>query len=248
VRSGARSRLAALFHAVVLLVVVLALAPAVARIPLAALAGVLLATAFLMIEVSSVRALLRSTRGDAVVLVLTAVATLAFDLVTAVILGLVVAGFFALQQVARAAHIDEMEIGEGGADGDHDAEEVSLRADHIVAYRLEGSLFFGAAHTFLLELSEVSDVRVVVLRMSRVAVLDATGASVLADTIGRLEGRGITVLLSGVRPDHEQVLTRLGVFDELAHERHVFGSTPEAIEHARAHARRIAHSPDNPLG
>ncbi len=243
VRSGARSRLAALVHALVLLTVVVALAPAVSSIPLAALAGVLLATSLQMVEVSSVRALLRSTRGDAVVLVLTAVATVAFDLVTAVILGLVVAGFFALQQVARAAHVDETAIELD--DGDHDAEESALLADHIVAYRLEGSLFFGAAHTFLLELSEVSEVRVVILRMSRVAGLDATGASVLADTIGRLEGRGITVLLSGVRPDHEQVLTRLGVYDELAHERHVFASTPEAIAHARAHARRIEHTPDD---
>jgi MFS superfamily sulfate permease-like transporter len=243
VRSGARSRLAALVHSAALLVVVLALAPVVGAIPLAALAGVLLATTVQMVEVSSVRALLRSTRGDAVVLVLTAAATLVFDLVTAVVLGLVVAGFFALQQVARSAHIDELDIDVEA--GEHDAEEAALLADHIVAYRLEGSLFFGAAHSFLLGLSEVSDVRVVVLRLSRVSTLDATGASVLADTITRLEGRGITVLLSGVRPQHEQVLTRLGVFDSLAHERHVFASTPEAIAHARAHARRVAHGPSD---
>jgi SulP family sulfate permease len=241
VRSGARSRLAALFHALVLLVVMLALAPLVSGIPLAALAGVLLATAFLMIEVTGLRAILRSTRGDAVVLVLTTIATIAFDLVTAVLLGLVVAGFFALQQVARAARLDEEPV--VLESGEHDAEETSLLAEHIVAYRLEGSLFFGAAHAFLLELSEVSDVRVVILRMSRVTVLDATGASMLADTIGRLEGRHVTVLLSGVRPEHVQVLERLGVYDELAHERHVFATTPEAIEHARAHARRVAHEP-----
>jgi len=241
VRSGARSRLSAIVHGFVLLLVVLLLAPAVAKIPLAALAGVLIATTVQMVEVSSVRALLRSTRGDAVVLVLTAVATLVFDLVTAVILGLVVAGFFALQQVAREAHVDEIDIDDVG---DHEAEETALRSEHIVAYRLEGSLFFGAAHSFLLGLSEVSDVRVVILRLSRVAVLDATGASVLADTIARLEARHVTVLLSGVRPDHEQVLTRLGVFDELAHERHVFDSTPAAIAHARQHAARVDHTPD----
>ena len=85
--------------------------------------------------------------------------------------------------------------------------------------------------------------RVVVLRMSRVTALDATGASVLADTIRKLEGRGVTVLLSGVRPDHEQVLTRLGVFDELAHERHLFARTPDALAHARTHARREQHVP-----
>ena len=241
VRSGARSRLAAFTHAVVLLIVMLALAPLVAGIPLAALAGVLLATAFLMVEVTGLRAILRSTRGDAVVLVLTAIATLVFDLVTAVILGLVVAGFFALQEVARSARIDAEPVSMNS--GDHDAEESSLLSEHIVAYRLEGSLFFGAAHAFLVELSEVSDVRVVILRMSRVATLDATGAALLADTIGRLESRHITVLLSGVRPQHVQVLERLGVYDELAHERHVFATTPEAIAHARAHAGRVAHDP-----
>jgi SulP family sulfate permease len=194
-----------------------------------------------MIEVSSVRALLRSTRGDAVVLLLTAAATVVLDLVVAVLLGLAVAGFFALQQVARAARLDEEVVPLDSSA--HDAEEAALLAERIVAYRLEGSLFFGAAHAFLLELSEVSDVRVVILRMSRLATLDATGAAVLADTVSRLEGRGITVLMSGVRPEHEQVLDRLGVFGELAHERHVFGTTPQAIEHARMHVRRIAHDP-----
>ena len=238
VRSGARSRLASLTHAATLLLVMLALAPLVARIPLAALAGVLLATAFLMVEVTGLRAIVRSTRGDAVVLVLTAAATLVFDLVTAVILGLVLAGFFALRQVARSSRLDQEPV---VIDDGHGSEESALLAEHIVAYRLEGSLFFGAAHAFLLELSEVSDVRIVILRMSRVAVLDATGASLLADTIARLEARHITVLLSGVRPEHEKVLTHLGVYRELAHERHVFSTTPEAIEHARAHVNHLSH-------
>ncbi|WP_223274004.1 STAS domain-containing protein, partial [Nocardia cerradoensis] len=56
------------------------------------------------------------------------------------------------------------------------AEEHALLRDHIVAYRIDGPLFFAAAHRFLLELVEVADVRVVVLRMSRVTALDTTGA------------------------------------------------------------------------
>ncbi len=240
VRSGARSRLSALTHAIVLLVVVMALAPVVARIPLAALAGVLLATAFLMAEASNVHALLRSTRGDAAVLILTAAATVVLDLVTAVVLGLVLAGFFALQQVVRATSLDVEHIDH--ASEVDDAAEAALLAENIVAYRLEGSLFFGAAHTFLLDLSDVSNVQVVILRMSRVAALDATGAAVLADTIAGLESRGVTVLLSGVRPQHEQVLSRLGVYAELAHELHVFPSTPDAIAHARRHVHGIAHN------
>ena len=240
VRSGARSRLAALTHAAMLLVVVLVAAPLVGRIPLAALAGVLIATALHMVRVSSLSALLRSTRGDAVVLTITAGATILVDLVTAVLLGLVVAGFFALRQAAGTTRLNQIPL-----DGsDHADEEQALLDEHIVAYRLDGPLFFAAAHDFLLELSDVGAVRVVILRMSRVTTIDATGASVLADIISRLEARGVTVLLSGIQTEHQQVLTRLGVYDRLAHERHLFEDTPHAIDHARVHAARTAHVPE----
>jgi SulP family sulfate permease len=126
---------------------------------------------------------------------------------------------------------------------DHGTEERQLLDEHIVAYRIDGPLFFAAAHDFLLELADVTTVRVVVLRLSRVTALDATGASVLADTISRLERRNVTVLLSGVQPHHERVLHELGVYGHLAHERHLFTTTPEAIAHARLHAARVVHSP-----
>jgi MFS superfamily sulfate permease-like transporter len=239
VRSGASSRLSSLTHAGVLLLLVLFGARWVGEIPLAALAGVLMATAAQMVKVSSVLALLRSTRGDAVVLVITAVATVAVNLVTAVLIGLVVAGFFALQQTARAARFDEVPLD----DSDHTDEERSLVDEHIVAYRIDGPLFFAVAHDFLLELADVTQVRVVVLRLSRVTAIDATGAHVLADTISRLERRHITVLLSGVQPSHERVLRQLGVYERIAHERHLFATTPEAIAHARLHAARVAHTP-----
>ena len=246
IRSGAGSRLAAVTHAAFLLLVAVAATRWVAQIPLAALSGVLIATAVQMVRVSSLRALFRATRSDALVLAITAVATIAFDLVTAVIIGLVVAGFFALQQTARTASLHEIPLtdthGGGSPDGtDHSSEERSLLDDHIVAYRIDGPLFFAAAHDFLLELSDVSDIRVVILRLSRVTTLDATGAHLLADTIRRLEGRHITVLLSGVQPTHAPVLANLGVYDELAHENHLFDTTPEAIRHARLHAARAHH-------
>lgn len=244
VRTGARSRVAAITHSVVLLLIILIAAPWVGRIPLAALAGVLIATALQMIEVSSVLILLRATRSDALVLAVTAIATVAFDLVTAVIVGIVVAGGLALRQLARSASVDEIPLDHS----DHSAEESDLLKEHIVAYRLDGALFFGAAHTFLLELSEVSDVRVVILRLSRVQTIDATGASILGDTIKRLEDRGITVLLSGIRPAHTRILRTLGVYGELAHENHLFDTTPEAIEHARAHVHRVEHSTESAPG
>lgn len=238
VRAGATSRLAALTHALVLLVVVFLAASWVGQVPVAALAGVLVATAVQMVKVSSLRPLLRATRGDSAVLLITMSATVVFDLVIAVLIGLVTAGFFALQQTARSARLNEVPL----HDSDHADEERRLLDDHIVAYRIEGPLFFAAAHDFLLELAEVSRVRVVILRMSRITTIDATGATVLADTISQLEARGVTVLLSGVQPQHQHVLQTLGVYDRLAHERHLFATTPDAIGHARMHAARVPHA------
>ncbi|WP_328854867.1 SulP family inorganic anion transporter [Microbispora hainanensis] len=229
VRSGARSRLASLTHAVVLAVIVFGASGLVGRIPLAALAGVLLATTVRMVEVGSLRAIARSTRGDAAVMILTFAVTVAFDLVTAVAVGVGVAIVLALRAVARSAQIEQVPL----ETGDHSDEERRLLAEHIVAYRFDGPLFFGAAHRFLLELSEVADVRVVILRMSRVSTIDATGAGVLGDAITRLEGRGITVLLSGIRPGHDEVLDGLGVAGHLRRDGLVFPDTPAAIAHAR---------------
>jgi len=238
VRSGARSRLAAITQSVALLLVILVASQWVSYIPLAALAGVLIATVVQMVEVSNLRSLLKSTRGDALVLVVTALATIVFDLVTAVLIGLVIAGLYALRQVSKSAHVDTTPLDTS----DHSDAEQELFREHVIAYRLDGPLFFGAAHRFLLEVSEVSDVRVVILRMSRINTLDATGATVLGETIKTLEGRGITVLLSGIKPNHEGIFRILGVYEHLAHERHIFTNTPDAIIHALAHVHKKSHN------
>ncbi|WP_369240900.1 SulP family inorganic anion transporter [Streptomyces sp. R21] len=231
VRTGAGSRLAALVHAAILAVIVFAAAPLVSRIPLAALAGVLLATAIRMVEVGSIRAMTRATRSDALILVLTAAATLALDLVYAVIIGLVVAGALALRAVAKQARFDQVELDRG----DHSTEEHALLAEHIVAYRIDGPLFFAAAHRFLLELTDVADVRVVILRMSRVSTMDATGALVLKDAVQKLNRRGIVVMTSGIRPGQRQVLDSVGALDLLRLEGREYATTPEAIRGARDH-------------
>jgi SulP family sulfate permease len=133
--------------------------------------------------------------------------------------------------VARTARLHQVPL----ETGDHSAEEHRLLAEHIVAYRLDGPLFFAAAHHFLLELSKVADVRVVILRMSRVSTVDATGAHVLGNAITQLQRRGITVLLSGITPGHDQILTTLGVAEQLRRDGQVFPDTPTAIAYAHTH-------------
>jgi SulP family sulfate permease len=211
VRAGARSRTAAAFHAIALLLLVSVFAGAVSQVPMAALAGVLVATAVQMVDLRSTVALARSTRGDAIVLILTFAVTVVLNLVDAVGVGMIAAMFLALQAISRAAHVEEVEV----IRGDSTDEEHELLKRHIAVYRIDGPLFFADAHRFLVALREVPDVRVVVLRMTHVTTIDATGAHALDDVVSQLEARGKVVMISGIHPDHDAILARLSVADHL---------------------------------
>jgi SulP family sulfate permease len=235
VRAGARTRVAAIVHSGVLVLVVLFAGGLVGRIPLAALAGVLMVTAARMVEIHNVRAVVLATRSDAVVLAVTAAATIVFDLIVAVEIGVAVAAGLALRSVAKTASVTPVVPEELGRD-DSDA----LLDAGILSYRLDGALFFGAAQRFLTELTAVSDAHVVILRLPEVQVLDATGAQALGEIVAELEHRGITVLLKGPRPEHLRVLAATGALAHLAHQNHLFERLDDAIEHARSHVRRRA--------
>ncbi|MEU8404110.1 sodium-independent anion transporter, partial [Nonomuraea sp. NPDC048892] len=115
----------------------------------------------------------------------------------------------------------------------HTEDEHALLAEHIVTFRLDGPLFFAAAHRFLRELSDVTGVSVVVLRLRRVTTIDASGARALGDAIARLEKRGILVYVSGIPDDGHQPLEALGVIARLVQAGQVFATTGAAIEAAR---------------
>ncbi|OBB30933.1 sulfate transporter [Mycolicibacterium fortuitum] len=227
VRSGARTRVAAIVHSLVLLGVVYLATGPVSTIPLAALAGVLMVTSFRMISAGTVRKILRSTRSDALTFVLTAVVTVCFDLIEAVEIGIVVAAFFALRSVARRSSVVREEIPGPHLPGD----------DEIALLRLDGAMFFGAAERISNAIvdAEHPHTSVVIIRMSQLGMLDATGAHSLAEIATELESRGITVIIKGVRPEHAELLANVGVFESLRHENHLLDSLDDAIAHARTH-------------
>lgn len=230
VRSGARTRVSAIVHALVLLAIIYLAAGLVGRIPLAVLGGILMVTATRMVSTRTVNAILRSTRADAAVFVLTALITVAFDLIVAIQIGLAAAALLTLRKFASLSGVHREQIAEKPVEGD----------DHIAIFRLEGAMFFGAAERILQEISQVKDIQVAIIRLSQVRLLDATGAHALVDVIAALELRGITVLLKGVRPEHLALVTNVGVIRSLRHHRHLFTDLPSAIEHARSHVRRNA--------
>lgn len=238
VRAGARTRLSAIVHGVALLAAVVIFGGALRIIPMAALAGVLMVTAARMIDLHAVRMLLRSTKSDAAVLAVTTVATVAFDLVVAIEVGVLVAGGLALRAVASSSSLRQEPVAPATISA---GDEERLLHEHIVAYRLDGALFFGAAQRFLTELATIASVRVVVLRLSHLHMLDATGAQALGNISSELESRGITVLLGEVRPHHARLLSAVGTLRKLSNESHIFPTLDQALAHARVHAASVAH-------
>jgi SulP family sulfate permease len=238
-RAGASTRVAALTHALVLAAIVYAASGLVGSIPLVALAGVLLVTAYRMVERHTARAVLRSTRGDALVFLLTALGTVAFDLVTAVEVGLGVAILLAVVRLARTASaVPETLTG----DGLDSATEHALLAGQVLAYRLDGPLFFAVADRFLREITATSAVRVVILRLGSVVMLDATGAHVLGQIVEDLHRRGITVLVKVASAEHRRLLAAVGALAPLVERGHVFDTFPEAAAHAARHVAAHTHA------
>lgn len=227
-RSGGRTRLASVTHAVVLLLVVLVASGPVGAIPLAALAGVLMVTAVRMVHRATMRSIMRSTRADAAAYVITAVITVSFDLIVAVGIGVLVAGVFALRSLSRSTGVRREEILGDTEPGD----------DRIAIIRFDGPLFFAAADRVFETVMRTREVSVVILRMSQLELVDATGARVLSEIVQSLERRGVTVLIKGVQPGHEELFRSVGVLASLRHQNHLFADLPSAIEHARTHVRR----------
>jgi len=227
VRSGARTRLAAVVHSLLLLGVVYLATGQVSRIPLAALGAVLMVTSFRMISRRTVIRILRSTRSDALTLVVTAVVTVCLDLIEAVEVGVVVAAFFALHRVAGRSSVVREDLPGPHRPGD----------EQIVLLRLDGAMFFGAADRISSTITDADQphVKVVVIRMSQLGMLDATGAHTLGQIATELERRGITVIIKGVRPEHLPLLTTVGALEALRHESHLVDTLDEAVAHARSH-------------
>ena len=230
VRSGGRTRLASITHAVVLLLIVLVAAGPVGMIPLAALAGVLMVTATRMVHTATVRSILRSTRADALAFVITAVITVSFDLIVAVAIGVLCAGVFAVRNLSRTTGVSREPLPEPAQPGD----------DGIALIRFDGPLFFAAADRVFDAVTRTEGASVVILRMSQLELVDATGAHILSDIVQSLERRGVTVLIKGVQPGHEELFRTVGVLSSLRHHKHLFTDLPDAIEHARVHIRREA--------
>ncbi len=213
VRAGARSPIAAVVHSVVVLLAVVLLAPLVAYVPMASLAGLLLLVAWNMSEVKHFLHVTRvAPRSDVAVLVTCYLLTVFFDMVVAVSVGVVLA---ALLFMRRTAELTSSRILDGtGAESEHDL------PPGVVVFEIAGPLFFGAAQNAMSALSRIgAGTRVVVLALGNVPSIDATGLVALESALKRLQDTKTQVVLSGPLPQPRQVFERADLPGHYTHVR-----------------------------
>jgi SulP family sulfate permease len=228
VRSGAKTRMAAIVHAAVLLGVVYLATGPVSRIPLAALAGVLMVTAVRMVPSRAAWKILRSTKHDALIFIATAVITVALDLIEAVVVGIIVTVLFSIRALIMRGKVTQVDLPGPAAAGD----------DRIALFRIDGALYFGVADKIHEQVVSHPDVTVVIIQLSGVQFLDATGAQILAEIVTALERDGKTAIIKGIPEQHRELITRVGVLGQLRHPNHLFDNLELATAHARSHITR----------
>lgn len=205
VRAGARSPLAAIIHAGVVLAAILFLAPLFSYLPMAALAALLLMVAWNMSEAHHVAHTLRiAPRSDVLVLLTCLLLTVLFDMVLAVGVGLLLAAGLFIKRMSELTDARSLPR--------HSHQALSDLPEHTLAFAIRGPLFFGAAERTLGALRRLDPhIRVVILDVSAVPMLDMTALAALHSIVLEYRKHGIALIVSGASPSLRLKLRRAGL-------------------------------------
>ncbi|MHB8913377.1 MAG: SulP family inorganic anion transporter [Lysobacter sp.] len=217
IRAGGRSPVAGMLHAVFLLLFVLFAAQLAGYVPLPALAGVLAVVAWNMSEHGHFRHVLRAApHGDRLVLLLTFGLTVLVDLTVAIEVGMVVAAFIFMVRMAQMVEVSSgVTLIEGDSDEDDrarpgDGNQRAKLPKDVEVFQISGPLFFGAANRLDNLLDHFyAPPRVFILRMRLVPFVDASGGYALKNLAERCRRLGIVLIVSGLQPQPQRVLTKL---------------------------------------
>lgn len=201
VRAGATSPVSGILHALFLLLFMLIAAPLAAYIPLAALAGVLAVVAWNMVERPAFAALLRSSPGDAAVLLVTFLLVIFRDLTEGIVIGFALGALLFIGRMSKTVTVVPHE------DTDRAEKPLDQSDDDTVVYRISGAFFFGAAATVGSVLDRIADqYRNFVLDCSDVSFMDSTAANVIEGTVRKAEKAGVSVYIAGAGPELRRLL------------------------------------------
>ncbi len=213
VRSGAYGPVAGMMHALYVLLFMLVAAPLAGYIPLAALGAVLAVVAWNMAERHEFWRLLRSSWGDATVLLATFLLTIFVDLVVAIGVGVTLGAFVFLHRMAEAIEVatGSQVIPEDAADTGRPAYHMQ-QSGEIVIYRISGAFFFGATATVSSVLDRIgAPPQVFVLDFSDVPIVDSTAAKALEAFLHKLRHSGTKVYFAGTARNVRRVLLLSGL-------------------------------------
>jgi sulfate permease, SulP family len=243
IKMGAKTPLAGIVHAVTLLLLMLFLAPAASKVPLPALAGVLVFVAWNMSELDHFFSILKGQRSDALVLMITFFLTVFIDLTVAVQVGVVLSAALFIKRMSDRTTIEVCQIlldenvHEHPAAGDS---ELLFRKDVpecAVVFEIHGPFFYAVADSLNEELRQrVDQPKVFILRMRRVPAIDATGIRALTDFAEKCRQKGIVFVLSGVQEPIARILRKTGVENAVG-SRHIFKTIDEALTYARSYQK-----------
>ncbi|NUN12631.1 MAG: C4-dicarboxylic acid transporter DauA [Myxococcales bacterium] len=201
IRSGARSPIAAIIHAAFVLAAMLLLAPLLAYLPMASLAALLLLVAWNMSEVRHVLHAVRvSPRSDVFVLLTCIVLTVVFDMVVAVVAGVLLAALLFMRRMAEVSNVRLTSDAH---------QKLAGLPPGVLHYAIGGPLFFGAAQKAMSALDSIgNDVWAVVIDLTDVPAMDATGLVNLESALARLRHGHRHVVIAGVQPQPRSLLSR----------------------------------------
>ena len=218
VRAGARGPIAGMLHSVFLLLFMLIAAPLASYIPLAALASVLVIVAWNMAEKHEFATLIRSSRGDAVVLLATFLLTIFRDLTEGILVGFALGAVLFINRMADMTGIEAatpLASADQADDGNDDRVpyDSRLAADpDVLVYRITGAFFFGAASTVGAVLDSIADNRkAFVVDFSAVPFLDSTAANAMSRVAAKAKRQGIRLYITGASPTVRRALLTHGV-------------------------------------
>ncbi len=239
VKTGARTPVAGMIHAVVLFLIILAFAPIVSLIPMAALSAVLVMVAWNMSELEQFRHLLKAPLGDVAVLLSAFLLTVLVDLTVAVEVGMILAAFLFMKRtsdlgntVSLSQIIEEKDL-ELIEEKDPDAIFKKQVPKHVEVYEINGPFFFGIADSLQTVLSNLErPPKVFILRMRKVSAIDATGLHALEDFYDKCQRTETKLILSGIKADLASSLKKFGI-DKKVGKENIFPHIDAALKRAR---------------
>ncbi|HEY4966933.1 MAG TPA: SulP family inorganic anion transporter, partial [Puia sp.] len=201
VKNGGRTPVAGMIHALTLLVIMLFVGKWASLIPMSTLAGILVVVAYNMSEWQAFLSVLRGPRTDMAVLLTTFLLTVLVDLTVAIEVGMVLAAFLFMRNMVKFTNVNILtkEIEDDGETADPGAIGNFTIPAHVEVYEITGPLFFGAAYKFkdAMRLIEKPP-KVLIIRMRKVPIIDATGIKVLEEVYKDALHHGTKLILSGV--------------------------------------------------